>query len=106
MTGYYQDLKTYWDLLASRRRDSAIIKGIQELLIAFVGAYRPRLPVVQTTTIPQLIDDSSLSALDEEIAAMQQATGAVLAGALPVGNQATATTAGGVGLSEGGEDGV
>lgn len=80
MEGDYLELMEHWRFLQKHRRDVAIIKGIQERLVALVDAARDRNVVENPEqVVPLQADDNALSALDEEIAAMQQETSAVLA---------------------------
>ena len=71
----------YWRFIKESRRDAAIIKGIQERVIALVASIipNPQQPEASTSASnPLQADDNALSALDEEIAAMHQVTNNVL----------------------------
>ena len=70
----------HWRFLQSHRRDAAIIKGIQERVVALVDIAQLSIAEPPETVVPFQADDNALSALDKEIAVMQQVTSAVLAG--------------------------
>lgn len=98
----------HWRFLHNHRRDVAIIKGIQERLVALVDAARQNVPDHPGTVAPLQVDDNALSALDAEIAAMQQETSAVLALAKTSNNHPVTGGAAGVaagGIATGGQQG-
>jgi len=70
----------HWRFLENHRRDAVIIKGIQGRVISLFDATQKSIPETPERVVPKQADDNILSALDDEIAVLQQVTGAVLAG--------------------------
>lgn len=77
-TECYLELMEHWGFLQDTRRDAAVMKGIQERVIALISAAQLTRAEEPDPVAPIQADDNALSALDEEIAAMQQMTSAVL----------------------------
>lgn len=80
MTAFYNELLQHWTNIEDTGRDKGLVRKIQEQVIAYTsrngsGQGGPAPPVA-----PVVMDDSTLSALDDEIAAMSRVTSGILAG--------------------------